>query len=117
MNPQILTSSRPPDAPTIATSHGIDWLTLLLMVAIALWGGVVSYLRYLAKGAQFSFWFCIWHIFSAGFAGFCVALLCQDNHVSMPLTGVACAISGHMGAELIKILEDRLRARSKGLAP
>ncbi|WP_232416275.1 phage holin family protein [Methyloversatilis universalis] len=113
MNPQTLMPSRPPDAPVVPVAHGIDWLTLLLMVAIALWGGVVSYLRYLAKGARFSFWFCVSHISSAGLAGFCVALLCQDNHVSMPLTGVACAIAGHMGAELIKIIEDRVRARGK----
>lgn len=114
MNEQIQQPPRTVDVPLHPLPSGVDWLALLLMVAIALWGGVVSYLRHLAKGAQFRIWFCIWHISSAGLAGFVVALLCQEKHLSVPLTGVACAIAGHMGAELIKIFEDKMRGKVPG---
>jgi len=105
---------RTTEVPLHPLSCGVDWLALLLMVVIALWGGVVSYLRHLAKGAQFRIWFCIWHISSAGLSGFCVALLCQEKHISVPLTGVACAIAGHMGSELIKIFEYKIRGKAAG---
>jgi hypothetical protein len=90
-----------------------DWYTPMLMGLLALWAGVVSYLRRLVNGAEFTLLTLASHLGSSAFAGFVVALLCQEYDMSIQWTGVCCALSGHMSAEAVKILEDKLREKAE----
>lgn len=92
------------------------WLTTLLMVVLSSWAGVVSYLRMLVKGLEFKMISFVSHISSSALAGLITVLLCDQYGLSVQWTGIACAISGHMGAEAMKIFEDRLKAKAENLS-
>jgi hypothetical protein len=91
------------------------WLTTVLMVILSSWAGVVSYLRMLVKGLEFKMLSFVSHISSSALAGLITVLLCDQYELSIQWTGIACAISGHMGAEAMKIFEDRLKKKAEAL--
>lgn len=89
------------------------WLDTILMVILSTWAGTVSYLRMLVKGSEFRVLSCVSHLSSSALAGLITVLLCDQYELSVQWTGVACAISGHMGAEAMKIFEDRIKRRAQ----
>jgi hypothetical protein len=88
-------------------------MTTTIMVLLSTWAGFVSYLRMLVKGARFRVIAFISHLSSGALAGLVTALLCDQYGLSIQWTGIACAISGHMGAEAIKVFEARFRQRAE----
>jgi len=95
----------------IDPQHHEWWLTTVLMVILSTWAGVVSYMRMLVKGMEFKVLSFVSHISSSALAGLVTVLLCDQYELSVQWTGIACAISGHMGAETMKIFEDRLKRK------
>ena len=102
-------------SPVLDPQHHEWWLTTVLMIVLSAWAGVVSYLRMLVKGLEFKMLSFVSHISSSALAGLITVLLCDQYAVSIQMTGVACAISGHMGAEAMKIFEDRLKKKAEAL--
>lgn len=91
------------------------WLNTVLMVLVSLWAGFVSYLRTLVHGDRFRpLWFAS-HMSSSALAGLVTVLICDQYGLSLQWTGVACALSGHMSAEAMKIFEDKLRKKAEAL--
>ena len=97
--------------PVLDPQHHEWWLTTVLMVILSTWAGVVSYMRMLVKGLEFKVISFVSHISSSALAGLVTVLLCDQYELSVQWTGIACAISGHMGAEAMKIFEDRLKRK------
>lgn len=85
------------------------WMTTSVMVMLSMWAGFVSYLRMMVKGVKFKVIGFLSHLLSSAFAGLVTALLCDQYELSIQWTGIACAISGHMGAEAIKLFESKFR--------
>ena len=96
--------------------HHEWWLTTVLMVVLSIWAGVVSYLRMLVKGLEFKVLAFVSHISSSALAGLVTVLLCDQYGLSVQWTGIACAISGHMGAEAMKIFEDRIKRKASEIS-
>jgi len=93
------------------------WLTYLGIMAISLWGGLVSYFE---KRSTFSWKTLIAHLSSSSFAGMMTFFACEYAGISGPLTGVLCGVAAHMGtpalirfAMKLKIVRDVL-ADEKG---
>lgn len=91
------------------------WLTTILMIVLSMWAGVVSYLRMLVKGMSFKMISFASHISSSALAGLVTVLICDQYDVTIQWTGIACAVSGHMSAEAMKIFEDKLRRKAESL--
>lgn len=89
------------------------WMTTTVMVMLSIWAGFVSYLRVLVNGAKFRLVAFLSHLSSGALAGLVTALMCDQYQLSIQWTGVACAISGHMGAEAIKVFEAKFRQRAE----
>ncbi|HZW25160.1 MAG TPA: phage holin family protein [Gallionella sp.] len=96
-------------------NHGW-WLDTILMVILSTWAGTVSYLRMLVKGVEFKVVSCVSHLSSSALAGLITVLLCDQYELSVQWTGVACALSGHMGAEAMKIFEDRIKRKASEIS-
>jgi hypothetical protein len=92
------------------------WLTTLLMIVISVWAGFVSYLRTLVRGQAFSWLWFASHISSSALAGLVTVLLCDEYGASLQITGIACALSGHMSGEAVRIFEDKFREKVKEVA-
>lgn len=90
-----------------------DYLVALLAMFAAIWGGLVSYFRRIQSGDQHSRLAAVAHIATSGFAGFIAWLGCVGAEVPAPFTGVICGLAGHMGAELIRLLDHRFTDRLK----
>lgn len=93
----------------IDPQHHEWWMTTSIMVMLSMWAGFVSYLRMMVKGVKFKLVGFLSHLSSSALAGLVTALLCNQYELSIQWTGVACAISGHMGAEAIKVFEAKFR--------
>lgn len=82
--------------------------SLFWFVALAAWGGTVSYLSRLKRyKLTFSFIELMGEWAISGFAGLITAYACAANDVSYPLTAALSGIAGHMGGRAIHILETR----------
>ena len=75
---------------------------------ISTWGGVVHYLNDKSK-TPFSWRDLMANLLSSSFAGVVTFLACQYAHVPGPLTGVLCAVAGHMGTPALIQLSMRLK--------
>lgn len=84
-----------------------DYYVAALAMIAAIWGGVVSYSRRILSGERYSTFAAGAHILTAGFAGLLAALACLHAGASVYLAGVISGIAGHMGAELVRLLELR----------
>jgi len=84
-----------------------DHYVATLAMFAAIWGGIVSYSRRILSGERYSTFAAGAHILTAGFAGLLAALACLHADVPVYLAGVISGIAGHMGAELVRLLELR----------
>lgn len=97
--------------PDKTVADNIQWMHFWLAAITALWGGLVSYFRRIQQGAKFSWVSIGMHISMSGFAGLLCGLGCAHFGVGAPLTAICTGLAGHMGAEFIKILEDRFERK------
>lgn len=89
----------------------LEWTHVWLAAITALWGGLVSYFRRMQSGMPHSMKSILMHMSMSGFAGLLCWLGCVHFDVPAPLTAICTGLAGHMGAEFIKIVEDRFEAR------
>ncbi len=82
------------------------WLTYAGVLAISLWGGVVSYFN---RKGKFSWQTFIAHLSSSSFAGMMTFFACEYAGISGPLTGVCCGVAAHMGTPALIKLAMRLK--------
>lgn len=82
------------------------WMTYLGVMAISLWGGVVSYLE---KRPKFSWQAFLAHLSSSSFAGMMTFFACEYAGVKGPLTGVLCGVAAHMGTPALIALAMKLK--------
>ena len=64
-------------------------------------------LQRILSGERYSTFAAGAHVLTAGFAGLLAALACLHSDVPAYLAGVISGIAGHMGAELVRLLELR----------
>lgn len=83
----------------------------------ALWGGMVSYLRRVQRGEKFHAISAVMHLSMSAFAGLMCWLGCVQFDIPPALTAICTGLSGHMGAEFIKIIEDKFRSRIEEVKP
>ena len=89
---------------------GPSWLVqavpFCVAVILSCLGGVVNYLNKINKtGAAFSFFRLSLEIFTSGFVGIVVFLLCDAAGLDWSTTAAVVAISGHMGTRALFLLE------------
>lgn len=89
----------------------VEWIHVWLAALTALWGGLVSYFRRVQSGHPHSWTSVTMHMAMSGFAGLMCWLGCVQFNVPAPLTAICTGLAGHMGAEFIKIIEDKFEAR------
>jgi hypothetical protein len=89
----------------------IEWMQVWLASMTALWGGLVSYFRRIQQGAVFSWTSIVMHMSMSGFAGLMCWLACAHFETPTSMTAICTGLAGHMGAEFIKILEDRFESK------
>lgn len=94
--------------------ENFEWTHVWLAWLTALWGGVVSYLRHIQVGHQFSWASATMHMMMSGFAGLLCWLGCVQFEIPGALTAICTGLAGHMGAEFIKIVEMRFRKKIGG---
>lgn len=97
--------------PEKSAFEQIQWLHVWLAALTALWGGLVSYSRRIQTGAKHSWASIFMHMSMSGFAGVLCWLVCVQFTVPPPLTALCTGLAGHMGAEFIKLLEARFKAK------
>lgn len=85
-------------------------LLLLAMLAVAIWGGVVSYYRKVQRGLQHTWLRFAGEVATSAFAGLGVGVLCRDAGFSLTWTLAFAGIAGHMGSAVIDIGEDLLKS-------
>lgn len=94
------------------------WVTYVWVLAISIWGGLVSYL---GKRKKFTWAGLVAQLSSSSFAGMMTAFACQYAGISGPLMGVLCGVAAHMGTPALiqlamrfkpvrAMLEDKLEA-------
>lgn len=88
-------------------------LTYLWVMALSMWGGVVSYIRKVKDGVthKFSIVELIGELFTAGFIGVITFWLCEWSGTNPLLSAALIAISGHMGSRAIFQIEGFLKKR------
>lgn len=96
--------------------HLSGWAGVWLALITAMWGGVVSYIRKMQKGESFRWGNAVMHLSVSGFAGVLAWLGCVQYGVSGPLTAIVTGICGHMGAEAIKMIQDRVKTTIGGVS-
>lgn len=102
----------PPTPETQQSIFGqLQWSHIWLAAMTALWGGVVSYFRRVQAGHPHSWTSAFMHLSTSGFAGLMCWLACVHFAVPEFLTAICTGLAGHMGAEFIKLMEGRAKAR------
>lgn len=91
----------------------------LWMLAMALFGGVVSFIQKVRTGkaralnlAEF-----VGEMLISGFVGIVTYWICAAFAVNPYLTAAGVAISGHMGARAIFLIEQFIENRTKKMVP
>ncbi len=89
-------------------SFGI--FTYLMVLALAMGGGIANYISKVRAGraGRFNFTELIGDMFISGFVGLLTFWLCQESNFSEFMTAILVGISGHMGARLIGKMEQFL---------
>lgn len=83
------------------------WLSML---AIAVWGGIVSYYRKVEKGLKHTWMRLGGEIATSALAGLGVGVLCNEGGFSMAWSLAFAGIAGHMGSSVFDIGEDILKS-------
>ncbi|MEJ1402646.1 MAG: phage holin family protein [Candidatus Sedimenticola sp. (ex Thyasira tokunagai)] len=99
---------------TDPTSYSM--ITYLWVSGLAAWGGVVNYIRKVKDGhsKRFSITELVGEIVTSSFAGVITFWLCEMSQIDSLFSAVLIAISGHMGARAIYLIEAILEKRYKG---
>jgi hypothetical protein len=92
-------------------TNSFDWIAALFAAFAALFGGVASYSRQIELGMTHTWSSAALHLFTSGFAGFLCWLGCLQLNVQVYITGVLAGLSGHMGAEFVRIIEHNLKQK------
>lgn len=87
---------------------GYSFSTYAWVVGVALLGGAVKYLN---NPDKFSFMRLIRDLITAGFAGILTFWLCEWLNITGPLSAVLIAVSGLMGTQALKEMENVYLAR------
>lgn len=82
------------------------WVTYVWVVAISIWGGIVSYF---GKNVKFTWASLVAQLSSSSFAGLMTAFACQYAGISGPLMGVFCGVAAHMGTPALINLAMKLK--------
>lgn len=82
------------------------WITYCWVLAISIWGGLVSYM---SKRKKFSWAGLTAQLSSSSFAGLMTAFACQYAGISGPLMGVLCGVAAHMGTPALIDLAMRFK--------
>lgn len=87
----------------------------LWMLAVAIAGGAVSFYQKVkaGKARPFNLIELAGEMFVSGFVGIVVYWICKYYGVNEYLTAAGVAISGHMGARLIFLLEQWIERKAK----
>lgn len=82
-------------------------LTYLWVIALGMWGGLVSFYGKLRKGEVriFNITELIGEIVTAGFVGVLTFWLCESSELNPLLSAALIGISGHMGSRGIYAME------------
>ena len=83
-------------------------LTYLVMMALAIWGGIVRVIREIAlndKSLTHILGIFIAEMCVSGFAGTITFALCLSANISFAYTGALTAIAGYMGGRSLSLLE------------
>lgn len=93
-----------------------SFLTYIWVMALSMWGGVVSYVRKVRDGTvhSFSIVYFIGELFTAGFIGVLTFWMCEYSGMHPLLSAVFIGISGHMGSRGVFWLEGLLKAKFPG---
>jgi len=100
-----------------------EWFTYAWVVFVAMWGGVVAFLRKVNSGSvrPFNLTELLGEVFTSGFAGVITFWLCESAGVDKLLSAALVGISGHMGNRAIFLFElyiaEWLRIRSDAKFP
>lgn len=88
-------------------------LTYLWVMALSMWGGVVSYVGKVRDGVvhRFSIVYFIGELFTSGFIGVLTFWMCEYAGIPPLLSAVCIGISGHMGSRGVFWLEGILKSR------
>ena len=89
----------------------LEWTHLWLAATTALWGGLVSYFRRVQSGVPHSWISLFMHMAMSGFAGLMCWLGCLQFDAPGPLTAICTGLAGHMGAEFIRIIEEKFESK------
>lgn len=98
--------------PTNYTLITYAWITVL-----ACWGGVVNFIGKIKRGdtKPFNITELIGEMVTSAFSGLITFYLCELSMTPPLLTAVLVAISGHMGARAIFMIEKAFASKFKSL--
>ena len=101
------------DNPLIETQKSVasfGIFTYLLVMALAMGGGIANYISKVRAGraGRFNFTELIGDMVISGFVGRLTFWLCPESNFSEFVTAILVGISGHMGARLIGKMEQFL---------
>lgn len=83
-----------------------DLVTYIGVMTISIWGGLT---HWMSSDEKFSWRSVTAQVMSSSFAGLCTYWACQYTHVAGSLTGILCAVAGHMGTPALIALAMRLK--------
>lgn len=84
-----------------------SWITYVLVGFLAIWGGVVGWIRKRNAGMArpFNIMELIGELLTSAFAGILTFWLCEAAEVNPLITAALIGISGHMGSRGIFLIE------------
>lgn len=90
--------------------------TGLLMLGVAIWGGVVSYYRKVSKGLRHTWTRMAGEIATSAMSGFGVGYICYESGFSFAWSLAFAGVAGHMGSAVFDMGEEILRNTLASLA-
>lgn len=101
-----------PEKITESMNWFMQLIPMLFAVMLAATGGAVQYFNKIDKnGIPFSFFKLLIEVSTSGFVGIVSFELCDAAGMSWQLTAALVAISGHMGARALVLIENLLIKR------
>ncbi len=104
-----------PDKLSDATGYISQAISWIWVMALAGWGGAVSYFTKLqTNGIPFSFLKFLMEIVTSAFVGVITFLICDASNLSWEVTAAMVGVSGHMGTRALFMIEQRYEMFIKG---
>jgi hypothetical protein len=83
-----------------------DFIALVMMVLLAMWGGTVNYIGRISKGAAtFSLLGLVCELSISGFVGVLIILIGLHYQIDVLMIGVLAGVGGHAGGRTMFYLE------------